>query len=33
MKWLTDDEFFGTEVGTGVEDRTLSMTSAMLINC
>ncbi|MCC3498852.1 MAG: FG-GAP repeat protein [Microcoleus sp. PH2017_15_JOR_U_A] len=28
MKWLTDDEFFGTEVGTGVEDGTLSMGSA-----
>ncbi|MEG4012330.1 MULTISPECIES: VWD domain-containing protein [unclassified Microcoleus] len=28
MKWLTDDEFFGTEVGTGVEDRALRMGSA-----
>ncbi|MBE9187540.1 FG-GAP repeat protein [Microcoleus sp. LEGE 07076] len=29
MKWLTDDEFFGTEVGTGVEDHTLIMGSAI----
>lgn len=29
MKWLTDDEFFGTEVGTGVEDRALTMGSAI----
>jgi hypothetical protein len=29
MKWLTDDEFFGTEVGTGVEDGALSMGSAI----
>ncbi len=29
MKWLTDDEFVGTEVGTGVEDRTLKMGSAI----
>jgi uncharacterized repeat protein (TIGR01451 family) len=29
MKGLTDDEFFGTEVGTGVDDRALSMISAI----
>ncbi|MCC3602883.1 MAG: FG-GAP repeat protein [Microcoleus sp. PH2017_29_MFU_D_A] len=29
MKWLTDDEFFGTEVGTSVEDRALIMGSAI----
>ncbi|MEG3931156.1 VWD domain-containing protein [Microcoleus sp. T3_B1] len=29
MKWLTDDEFFGTEVGTDVEDRALNMISAI----
>jgi von Willebrand factor type D domain/Bacterial Ig domain/FG-GAP repeat/Calx-beta domain/RTX calcium-binding nonapeptide repeat (4 copies) len=28
MKWLTDDELFGTEVGTGVEDRALDTISA-----
>ena len=32
MKWLTDDEFFGTEVGTGVEDRALRMGSALAHN-
>jgi len=35
MKWLTDDEFFGAEVGTGVnsvQDGTLSMTSAIAQN-
>ncbi|TAG35714.1 MAG: hypothetical protein EAZ33_25365, partial [Oscillatoriales cyanobacterium] len=32
MKWLTDDEFFGTEVGTGVEDGALSMGSAIAQN-
>ena len=29
MEWLTDDEFFGTEVGTDVEDRALRMGSAI----
>ncbi|MCC3416833.1 MAG: FG-GAP repeat protein [Microcoleus sp. PH2017_07_MST_O_A] len=32
MKWLTDDEFFGTEVGTSVEDRALIMGSAIAQN-
>ncbi len=32
MKWLTDDEFFGTEVGTGVEDRALDTISAIAQN-
>ena len=32
MKWLTDDEFFGTEVGTDVEDRALKMGSAIAQN-
>jgi hypothetical protein len=25
MKWLTDDEFFGTEVGTGVNSVVLTV--------
>ncbi len=37
MKWLTDDEFFGTEVGTGVNsvesgDRALNMIRAIAQN-
>lgn len=32
MKWLTDDEFFGTEVGTDVEDRALDTISAIAQN-
>lgn len=35
MKWLTDDQFFGTEVDAGVnsvQDETLSMTSAIAQN-
>ncbi|MEG4170863.1 MULTISPECIES: hypothetical protein [unclassified Microcoleus] len=32
MKWLIDDEFFGTEVGTDVEDRDLNMIGAIAQN-